>query len=76
MEIPTFEGHRCICEPNMHLLLVCAQMPMAMPTPTPMQDEDDGQSMIVEGSLVDKPNEPKIQCTPDVHPLPLEKNWI
>ena len=34
-----------------------------MPTLTLMQDnntnDDDGQSMIVEGSLVDKPNEPK-----------------
>ena len=37
----------------------CAQMmPMLMPTLTPTTH--DGQSMIVQGSLVDKPNEPKI----------------
>ena len=28
--------------------------------PMPMQDDDAVQSMIVQGSLVDKPNEPKI----------------
>ena len=31
----------------------CAQMPILMPV------THDGQSMIVQGSLVDKPNEPK-----------------
>ena len=37
-----------------------------MPTPMPMQDDAndyDGQSMIVQGSLVDKPNEPKIKIS-------------
>ena len=56
----------CICVPNIKFLCItcargkCAQM---MPMPMLMQDkdanDDDGQSMIVQGSLVDKLNEPK-----------------
>ena len=49
-------GHMCICIPNMKLLYqtqcqgeVCTD-----------DDADDGQFMIVQGSLVDKPNKPTI----------------
>ena len=30
-------------------------------------NDDDGQSMIVQGSLVDKPNEPKTLTTTIIH---------
>ena len=36
----------------------CAQMTL-MPIPMLMSMTHDGQSMIIQGSLVDKPNEPK-----------------
>ena len=58
----THEAHRYTCVPNMWLGEVCTDtmamtMPMAptMLTPT----THDGQSMIVQGFLIDKPYEPK-----------------
>ena len=38
---------------------VCAQMPMLTPMHDDADTTNDRQSMIVQGPLVDKPNEPK-----------------
>ena len=50
----------CICIPNMKFLwLILWQGEVC--TDANANDNDDGQSMIVKGSLVDKPNETKTE---------------
>ena len=53
-------GHMCICIPNMKFLcLTMCQGEVCTDTDNTNADANDGRSMIVFGSLVDKPNEPK-----------------
>ena len=58
-----YEGHMCKCIPNMKFLcLTLCQEEVCTDddtNDTGCQHNDDGQCMIVQGSLVDKPNEPK-----------------
>ena len=54
----------CTCVPNMKFLhlTICQGEVCTTTTPMLMQDDandDDGQFMIILGSLADKPNEPK-----------------
>ena len=59
--------HMCICLPNMKFLClnlcqgeVCTDNANDDTNDDDANANDDGQSMIVKCSLVDKPNEPKI----------------
>ena len=57
-----YGGHMCKCIPDMKFL--CLSLCQGKVCTDDANDDnananDDGQSMIVEGSLVDKPNEPK-----------------
>ena len=55
-----FVGHMCICVPNMKFLCLtlCQGEVCTYDTNDTNADNANGQSMIVKGSLVDKPNEP------------------
>ena len=56
-----YDGHICICRPNMKLLCLtlCQGEVCTDDSDANTDANDDRQSMIVEDSLVDKPNEPK-----------------
>ena len=59
-----YGGHMCICVPNMKFLCLtmCQREVCTDDANDDANDANpnyDGQSMIVKGSLVDKPNEPK-----------------
>ena len=63
-----YEGQKCICVPNMKLLcLILWQGEVC--TDANIETNDDTQSMIVQGSLTDKPNEPKILQRLDMRDL-------
>ena len=49
----------CICIPNMKFLCLTMCQGEVCTDDANADDANDGQSMIVQGSLVDKPNEPK-----------------
>ena len=50
-------GDMCMCIPNVKFL--CLTLCQGEVCTDDDDDANDGQSMVVEGSLVDKPNEPK-----------------
>ena len=57
-----YGGHMCICVPNMKFLCVTLCQREVCTDDDDANDDDandDRQSMIVKGSFVDKPNEPK-----------------
>ena len=60
-----YGGHMCICIPNMKLLCLTMCQREVCTDDDNANDANDGQSMIVQGSLVDKPNEPKTTTTPN-----------
>ena len=59
-----YGGHRCICVPNMKFLCLTLWQGEVCTDDDDANDDananNDGKSMIVLGSLVDKPNKPKI----------------
>ena len=54
-----FGEHMCICIPNVKSLCLTMCQGEVCTDDNDANANDDGQSMIVYGSLVDKPNEPK-----------------
>ena len=57
-----YGGHTCICVPNTKFLCLTLCQGEVCTDADDVNDDDandNGQSMIVQGPLVDKPNEPK-----------------
>ena len=58
-----YGGHMCLCIPNMQFLCLtlCQGEVCTNDDANADVDDDNGRNMIVQGSLADKPNEPKPQ---------------
>ena len=56
-----YGGHMCMCVPNIKFLCLtlCQRGGVDIDDADANDTNDDGQLMIVQGSLLDKPNEPK-----------------
>ena len=55
-----YEGHICICVSNMKFVCLNVWLgEVCTDNANNANINDDGQCMIIQGALVDKPNEPK-----------------